>query len=120
MRITLAFLAIGCLAALFGCDAAPEEEPDAVPVPSVDEARRIIVPPGSSISVGVGVEGDVEIVITVPEGHPGAGTYKSTSPHLVPEARTSMETLGDPGVEVAIKVDESGEIQALSHSVTIR
>jgi hypothetical protein len=116
MRLALAFLAICHLALLGGCGETPDETPD----PPIDEGKVIAVPPGSSISVEAGPDGDVKIVIIVPDGQPGAGTYTSTSPHLLPGAQTAMKTLGDPGVEVSIKVDGSGEIQSLSDSVTLR
>ncbi len=124
MRIALAFLAICHLALLGGCGETPDETPD----PSIDEGKAIVVSPGSSISVEGGPDsklrlhgaGNGKIVIIVPDGQPGAGTYTSTSPHLLPVATTAMKTLGNPGVEVTFKVDGSGDIQSISHSVTIR
>ena len=126
MRIAIALLAVGHLALLGGCGRTPEDEPEPMVEKAVEEkveealegTQEFTVPPGSSISVATSEEGDVRIVITIPEGQPWAGTYTSNSPYLAAEAQAAMKTLGDPGVEVSIEVDDSGQIHSITHSVT--
>jgi hypothetical protein len=120
MRIAIAFLAVAHLALLGGCEKAPEEEQVPTPEPKVESTREIAIPSGSSVSVETSVEGDIRIVVVIPEGHPGAGTYTSTSPQLVDVANDLIRTLDDPHCTASIQVDESGEIHLISHSVTMK
>ncbi len=114
MRAALALTAIGHLALLGGCGRTPDDEPEQ----RVEETRQIAVPPDSTVTSWGSNMGVIGIVVTIPEGHPGAGTYTSNSSHLVEAAQDVMKTLGDPGVEVSIEVDDSGQIHSITHSVT--
>jgi len=64
---------------------------------------------GSSISVKVDAAGGVETEVFIPEGSPGAGTYRSTNPALQEDATDAKNALNEPG-GVTVLVDESGQI----------
>ncbi len=84
------------------------------------ELREFDLPPTTAISIRVGVDGSTRSLVTIPAGHPGAGTYVTESEHLLPNLQDASGTLGEPGVEASITVNEAAEIVGVSHTVTLQ
>jgi hypothetical protein len=95
----------------------PAEEPE-VTEPAPAATREIALTKGDTLSVGVDVEGNVEIVVTIQEGKPGAGRYVSDEKGLAEAARDALSVL--PEQDVSITVDDAGRILTISASATGR
>jgi len=106
MRSPVVWVAAALLGALAGCG----KEAPASP-------RTISLSRGSTLAVSTTTEGRVEIVVTVPPGAEGAGTYRSTDVALADSAREAKNSLNEPGVVVRVTVD-GDRIVALEHSRT--
>ena len=88
--------------------------------PDEPALRKIELPIDTIFSVGIG-EGDTAISnVIVPDGHPDAGTYTTTSPYLHVPLGEAMKMLGKPGAQSFITVDEEGVIQLVTNSVTMQ
>ena len=98
------------------------EEPAAAPAEtsSPEEVRTIVLTEGSMITIAVDPQGGSSITVRIPDGHAGAGTYTSTSPHMLDDFHAIQETLGQPGVAAWIQVDGRNEIIVVSHEVTLQ
>ena len=94
--------------------------PDGQTSPDEPVFRKIELPVDTIFSVGLG-EGDTAIsTVTVPDGHPDAGTYTTDSPHLHGPIGEAMKLMGKPGARAWIQVDEEGVIQFVTTSVTVQ
>jgi len=98
------------------------EEPAAAPAEtsSPEELRKIDLTEGAEFTISVDSQGGTSITVRIPDGHGDAGTYTSTSPHMLDDFQAIEETLGQPGVEASIQVDGKNEIVIVSHSVTVQ
>jgi hypothetical protein len=106
MRSPAVWIAAALLGALAGCGRDDPASP-----------RKATLSRGSTLSVSTTTEGRVEIVVTVPPGAEGAGTYRSTDAALADSAREAKSSLNEPGVAVRVTVD-GDRIVALEHSRT--
>ena len=117
-----AVLASLLLAAVLAACGTTTEEPAAAPAETsaAGELRKIVLNPGVSISISVDSQGGTSITVRIPDGHGDAGTYTSTSPHMLDDFQAIQGTLGQPGVEASIQVDGKNEIVIVSHKVTLQ
>ncbi len=83
------------------------------------ELREIPLPPGTSIGASVGDDAQIEMYVTVPEGETDAGTYVTRSPYLFEGLHAIRDGFGRLGNEALIRVDDTGEIVSVTHTVTM-
>jgi len=87
---------------------------------TTSKAGRFELVEGSTFSVGQSEEGVPLIEATIPEGNPGAGTYRTTAKALLDDAQYAMGLMGKEGATVRIEVDDTGEIVKVIHEVVTR
>ena len=123
MRIVTELAVFAGLVGLLASCGAPSkrEAPPAIDTATqMPQLKRITLGQGSSISVAVDTDGNVEIIVVQPPGRPGAGTYTSTAEALFDDATAAKNSLGDPNTVITIGADADGRIVTLSHEVTMR
>ncbi len=77
-----------------------------------DTAEHVLVM-GSTISTSQGAGGLTEIVVSIPEGNPGAGTWAAKAhpgAALLDIAGAAKASLGEQGTVVSVDVTRSGEL----------
>lgn len=86
---------------------------------STGEERRIVLGPGSQLGVTRHADGGARAVVRIPEGQFGAGTYVSTSPHLVRAAQEAMTTLHSPGLTTSITATGESRLVTIEQSASV-